>query len=168
MARSIDYRSTSQHPADEVYATMVDPDYLRARLEHLGGPGAGLQEHTADVHGARYRLRHGLDAEHLPPIVQKVLTDDIVIERSERWTRTGEGRYDGEVTVRIPGTPASATGWMRLADLNGADAGTSEFVVHADVTVRVPLIGGKIEATVAEQVTRLLASETAFTLDYLR
>ncbi|MHA6792411.1 DUF2505 domain-containing protein [Pseudonocardia bannensis] len=168
MARSIDYRSTSLHPADEVYATMVDPDYLQARLERLGGPGAALLEHSADVHGARYRLRHGLDAEHLPAIVQKVLTGDIVIERSESWTRRGEGHYDGEVTVRIPGTPAAASGWMRLADLNGADAGNSELVVHADVTVKVPLIGGKIEDTIAEQVTRLLASETAFTLDYLR
>lgn len=168
MARSIDYRSTSEHPADEVYATMVDPDYLQARLETLGGPGARLEEHTADVHGARYRLRHGLDPEDLPPAVQKVLTGELVIERSESWTRTGEGHYDGQVTVRIPGTPASAAGWMRLADLNGSEAGTSEFVVHADVTVKVPLIGGKIETTVAESVTRLLASETAFTLDYLR
>ena len=41
------------------------------------------------------------------------------------------------------------------------------FEVHADVKVRVPLIGGKIEEIVAEQVRRLLEAETAFTVRWL-
>ena len=52
---------------------------------------------------------------------------------------------------------------MRLAD-NGAG---SEFEVHADVEVKVPLIGGKIEEIVAEQVRQLLEAETAFTVRWL-
>jgi hypothetical protein len=39
--------------------------------------------------------------------------------------------------------------------------------VHADVTVRVPLIGGKIEEIVADQVRRLLEAETQFTVRWL-
>ena len=37
-----------------------------------------------------------------------------------------------------------------------------------DVMVTVPLIGGKIEEIVANQVRRLLEAETAFTSDWLR
>ena len=66
--------------------------------------------------------------------------------------------------MRIPGTPASADGALRLADVVGG----SEFVVDASVTVKVPLIGGKIESMVAEQIEGLLAQETAFTLEWLR
>jgi hypothetical protein len=164
MSRQIDFRSTSPHSADEVYATMVDPGYLRARLEQIGGPGAGLLEHTADVQGARYRLRHGLDAKDLPSVVRGVLPGSITIERTERWTRQDSGRYLGDVQVEIPGTPASAAGGMRLRDL---PAGGSELNVRADVTVSVPLIGGKIEGVVAEQVQNLLAAETAFTRQWL-
>jgi hypothetical protein len=164
MSRQIDYRSTSPYSADEVYATMVDPDYLRARLQQIGGPGAGLLEHEAGVEGARYRLRHGLDAKDLPSVVRGVLPGNISIERTERWTRQESGRYLGDVQVDIPGTPASAAGGMRLRDLPD---GGSELHVRADVTVSVPLIGGKIEDIVAQQVQNLLTAETAFTGQWL-
>jgi len=164
MPRQIDFRSVSPHPADEVYATMVDPDYLRARLERIGGPGADLLEHSADVEGARYVLRLGLDAKDLPSAVRSVLPGNLTIERNERWTRQDSGRYLGDVEVTIPGAPATATGGMRLRDLPD---GGSELNVRADVKVSVPLIGGKIEGIVGEQVQKLLAAETAFTQTWL-
>jgi hypothetical protein len=164
MSRQIDFRSVSPRPADEVYATMVDPEYLRARLERIGGPGAGLLEHSADVQGARYLLRLGLDAKDLPSVVRSVLPGDLTIERNERWTRQDSGRYLGEVDVTIMGAPATAAGGMRLRDLPD---GGSELNVRADVRVSVPLIGGKIEGVVGEQVQRLLAAETAFTETWL-
>jgi hypothetical protein len=43
----------------------------------------------------------------------------------------------------------------------------SVFAVHADVTVNVPIFGGKIEEIVAEQVRRLMEAETAFTITWL-
>lgn len=164
MSRQIDYRSTSPYSADEVYATMVDPEYLRARLEQIGGPGAGLLEHEAGIEGARYRLRHGLDAKDLPPVVRGVLPGNVTIERTERWTRQSDGHYLGDVQVEIAGTPASAAGGMRLRDV--PEQG-SELEVRADVTVKVPLIGGRIEDVVAEQVRRLLAAETEYTEQWL-
>ena len=57
---SIDFRSTLAFPAEKVFATMVDEEYLRARLRELGGPGSELLEHQASPDGARYRLRQGL------------------------------------------------------------------------------------------------------------
>lgn len=164
MARQIEHRSTSTHPAERVYATMVDRDYLDARLARIGGPGAGVLEYSADPDGARYRLRHGLDAKDMPAIVRNVLSGDIVIERTESWTRTEPGRYVGDSRVDIHGTPASAVGGMRLRDVG---TGGSELVVRTEVTVKVPLIGGTIEGIVAEQVMSLLAAETAFTQRWL-
>jgi uncharacterized protein DUF2505 len=164
MSRQIDYRSTYPHPADEVYATMVDPDYLRARLRRIGGPSADLLAHSADVQGARYQLRHGLDGKDLPTVVRSVLPGELTIERSERWTRQDSGRYVGDVDVTIAGAPGSASGAMRLRDLPD---GGSELNVRADVRVSVPLIGGKIEGVVGEQVQRLLAAESAFTHEWL-
>ena len=164
MSRQIDFRSSSSHPADEVYATMVDPDYLRARLDRIGGPGASLLEHSAGLEGARYVLRLGLDAKDLPSAVRSVLPGNLTIERDERWSRQDSGRYLADVAVTIPGAPASASGGMRLQDLSD---GGSELHVRADVKVSVPLIGGKIEGVVGDQVQRLLAAEAAFTESWL-
>jgi hypothetical protein len=163
MARSIDYRSTLAFPADKVFATMTDEEYLRARLRELGGPGSELLEHQVGPDGARYKLKQGLSEKDLPPIVGKVMQGDLAIQRTETLRSTGPGAYGGDVDVAISGVPASASGTMRLAD-NGAG---SEFEVHADVEVKVPLFGGKIEEIVAEQVRRLLEAETAFTVRWL-
>jgi hypothetical protein len=163
MPRSIDHRSTFDFPADKVFATMTDPDYLRARLRELGGPGSELLEHEADAEHARYRLRQGLSEKDLPPIVGKVVSGDLAIERTETLNRSGEG-YAGNVTVEIKGAPATASGTMRLTPAEGGSA----FEVHTDVTVRVPVFGGKIEEVVADQVRTLLDAETAFTVSWLK
>jgi hypothetical protein len=163
MARSIDYRSTLAFPAEKVFATITDDEYLRARLRELAGPGSNLLEHQVGPDGARYKLKQGLHEKHLPPIVGKVMQGDLAIERTESLRSTGPGAYAGDVDVAISGVPASASGTMRLAD-NGAG---SEFEVRADVSVSVPLIGGMIEEIVAGQVRRLLESETAFTVRWL-
>jgi Protein of unknown function (DUF2505) len=163
MSRPIDYRSTSPFPAERMYAAMSDPQYLRDRLARLGGKGAGLVEHTATGPDVRYRLRQGLDKDLLPPIAQSFVPGDLVIERAESIHPDPAGGYRGDVDVRVPGAPVAAAGSMRLTT-----AGTgSAFAVHADVKVNVPLFGGRIEAVVAEQVQRLLAAETAFTLEWI-
>jgi hypothetical protein len=164
MPQQIDFRSPLPFPAAEVYATMIDPDYLRARLQEIGGPGAALLEHSADAGGARYRLRHGLDTSMLPPLVQSLVPGDLVIERTESIRLRGPGDYAGEVDVQIPGTPVSARGRSELRDRPPR----SEFAVQAEVTVNVPFIGGRIEETVAGQVHQLLVAETAFTERWMR
>ena len=77
--------------------------------------------------------------------------------------RRTTARYTGTADVDVPGTPASASGQMGLRD-----AGTgSELRIRTDVTVKVPLLGGRIEASVGEQILKLLDTETAFTLDWM-
>jgi hypothetical protein len=163
MARSIDYRSTLAYPAERVFAAITDEEYLQARLREIGGPGSALLDHEASPEAARYELRQGLSEKDLPPIVGKVMNGDLAIVRTETLNRVQPGRYSGDVDVAIPGAPASASGTMALAE----DGDGSLFEVHADVTVRVPLIGGKIEEIVADQVRRLLEAETQFTVRWL-
>jgi hypothetical protein len=164
MARPIDYRSPLPFPAERTARAMGDPDYLRARLEKLGGPGAALLEHTVDGAGVRYRLRQGLEAELLPPVVQSMVGGNLVLERTETIQPDGDG-YRGTVDVHVPRIPVPVTagGTMSLRDAPGG----SEFAVHAEVSVGVPLVGGRIEKVVAEQVGRLMAAETEFLRHWL-
>ncbi len=163
MPRPIRYRTRSRYPADELYAAMIDRDQLQARLAELGGEGAELLELAADDAGARYRLRHGLASDQLPAVARTFMPDDLQIERTETWRHDGEGRYSGDVQVSIPGTPGKVGGTQRLSDVDGG----SELVIDGEVQVSVPLVGGKIEEIVAEQVVRLLAAENDFTQSWL-
>jgi hypothetical protein len=163
MSSQFDYRATPPRPAAAVFAAMVDADCLRARLAQLGGRNAALLEHAADADGARFRVQHGLDPSDMPQAVRGFLPDDFVIHRLETWRRASDGLYTGTADVDVPGTPASATGQMGLRD-NGQG---SELRIRTDVTVRVPLFGGRIEASVGEQILKLLDAETTFTIDWM-
>ncbi|MEU7812661.1 DUF2505 domain-containing protein [Pseudonocardia sp. NPDC049154] len=160
MSRPTEFRATSPHPVDTVYATMVDREVLGDRLATMGGPGAAILEYTGDENGAKYRIRHGIDEKDLPGVVKSFVgSRGITIERDESWTRSGDG-YDGTVGVELPGMPANAQGTMRLTPRGEG----SELVVKIDVTVKVPIIGGKIEESVAQQIHHLLEMETEYTL----
>jgi len=163
MSSQFDYRATPPRPAAAVFAAMVDADCLRARLAALGGRNAALLEHAADADGARFRVQHGLEPGDMPQAVRSFLPADFVIRRLETWRRADDGKYTGTADVEVPGTPASATGQMGLRDAGPG----SELRIRTDVTVRVPLLGGRIEASVGEQILKLLNAETTFTLDWM-
>ena len=161
MSSQIDYRYSTTVPAAALYGALVDEEYLRARLAELGGREASIVSYRSDANGAQFLLRHELDVEGLPPAVASLLAGRLVLERTENWT---SGRT-GTVEVRVIGAPVPATATGRLAV---AEIGTgSEFQVHADLSVSLPLFGARIEEIVAEKVRELLELEARFTTRWL-
>lgn len=148
-----------------MYGTLVDRSYLDARLARMGGKNASVVEHTSDADAARYVLHQGVGEEQLPGSVRTILPGDLVIERTETWQRAAAGRYRGAVTATVRGAPGQITGELSLVDLD--DGGASEFGLDGAAKVDVPLLGGAIEAMVAEQITKLIDGEARFTEDWL-
>ncbi len=171
MPRPIRYRSRSENSAQLVFETLLDREYLQTRLEQQGGKGAALLKLDADVAvgTGEYTVRQGVDRAELPSFVQKILPGDLVIERTETWRRVSPGRYDGTVAARVVGAPGKISGTLRLADLadiGGGKAG-SELSLDGSAQVDLPLVGGKIETVIAEQVVALVDRETRFTVQWL-
>ncbi|MBO0850051.1 MAG: DUF2505 domain-containing protein [Pseudonocardia sp.] len=165
MPRPIRFRFRYAAPADRVYGTLVDRSFLDARLAHMGGKDASVVEITSDADGARYVLHQGVGAEQLPGSVRTILPGDLVIERTETWRQTTAGRYQGTVTATVRGAPGQINGELSLVDLD--EGGSSEFGLDGAAKVDVPLLGGAIEAMVAEQITKLIDGEARFTEDWL-
>ena len=156
MSTRFEHRATLSAPVATVYAVLVDRAFLDERLRLLGGKGAAVLEHSASGGDVRFRLRQGLDAERLPGAVRSILKGDLVVEREERWRPDGDG-YGAAGRATISGVPGEITNRTRLAG-----NGSTEQVVTAEVKVGIPLIGGKLEGLIAEQVSKLLAAETEF------
>lgn len=167
MARRIEHRSTSEWPASQVHAALIDLDYLRERLAELGGTRNELVEHAVDGDAVRFEVRQGVRTDSLPPVARTVVgAGDLVIDRSESWRREQDGHYTGEIAAEVAGVPCTVAGSMWLRDLTtGTDA--SEFLVEGEVRVNVPFVGGKLEDLVADQVQKLLAAEERFTTEWL-
>jgi Protein of unknown function (DUF2505) len=155
----IAHRATWDVPAEEVYAELVDGDHLRARLEELGGKDPALVEHSVDASGARLELRHSVPVEFLPTAVRRFTGDDLVLDRVETWRVRQDGGYDGTFEVTVRGLPGTMTGTQELTD-SGGGAVTE---IQGEATVSVPVVGGRIEKVVVEQVGALLDAEDAFT-----
>jgi hypothetical protein len=65
--------------------------------------------------------------------------------------------------VTIHNTPASAAGGMQLHETNPG----SELLLRLDISVKVPLIGGRIEDVVVGRIGELFDLETQFTREWL-
>jgi hypothetical protein len=158
MPRPIEHRASSSYPAAEVYAAITGEEFLRARLAELGGKQSELTSYSSGAGGTRYTLRQAIDAEHLPSVARKVVRGDLVIERTESWN-ADNGEYSGTIEAAVPGTPGSVHGTTRLT----ASPSGSELLMTGSVKVGVPLIGGKLEELIVEQLGRLLRAEATFT-----
>ncbi|MGW5050909.1 DUF2505 domain-containing protein [Actinokineospora sp. NPDC004072] len=158
MASRIEHHADLAAPAAQVRAALVSTEYLRDRLAELGGPGAALVEHTATGAAVSYRLRQTVPAAKLPSFTKSVFRGDLVVERAETWEAT-----TGTTSARVAGVPGEITATYTLTD---TDTGCTWRTVGR-VQVRIPLIGGKVEGVIAEQVGRLLAAEAAFTAGWL-
>jgi hypothetical protein len=162
MSTRFEHRAAFTAPAATVYATLVDRAFLEERLRALGGKGAAVVDHTGSGDEVGVKLRQGLDAEKLPGAVRAILKGDLVVERTERWSLDG-GTHVATGSATISGVPGEISSRTRVEP-----AGTgSALVVAAEVKVSIPLVGGKLEGVVAQQVGKLLAAESEFTAKWL-
>jgi hypothetical protein len=162
MSSRLEHRSTYPAPADVVYSTLVDEAFLTERLNAIGGKNAALLSHRREGDRAAFTLRQGVDGNRLPSAVRSILKGDLVVEREERWKAEDSADGGGYVSlgkVSISGVPAEIRSRGRLVDTG--------LTVQAEVRVSIPLIGGKIEKLVAEQVEKLLAAEAEFAEKWL-
>ena len=158
MPSRFEHRASFPAPVDTVYSTLVDEAFLSARLRDIGGKAAALLEHVTSDDGATIRLRQGVDAQRLPGAVRSILSGDLVVEREERWRG-----HESTGRATISGVPAEIRSQSRLVSRGDG----TELVTSAEVKVSIPLIGGKIEKVVAEQVTKLLAAEAEYAEKWL-
>jgi hypothetical protein len=160
VATRIAHRADWDAPAEDVYALLVDADHLDRRLKELGGNDPALLEHAVDASGARLRFRHSVPVEFLPSVIRRFTGDDLVLDRHETWRpRDDGGGYDGTFEVTVRGLPGRLAGTQTLTDSGGG----SVTQVEGEASVNVPMVGGRIEGVVNDQVGALLDAEDEFT-----
>ncbi len=90
---------------------------------------------------------------------------DLSFVRQETWTPLVNGRATAVVVGTIPGAPAGLTGDAVLTPATSRPG--SRLAFTATVEVRVPLVGGKIESFIGNQLVDLLIAEQRFTTEWI-
>lgn len=140
--------------AEAVAAMLDDPAFREAVLERQQ-----VLRGSVDIDGDIATIEQVRSGADIPAAARKFVGDEIVIVQTETWTSPTDARIE----LAIPGKPGGAVGTLRLVEAGGTTTETVELAV----TVRIPLVGGKVETIIADMVKYALDKEHEVGVEWL-
>ncbi|UFN46094.1 DUF2505 domain-containing protein [Nocardioides okcheonensis] len=123
-------------PAEAVAAMLDDPAFreeVLARQKVVRG--------SVTIDGDHVRIEQVRSAGDIPSFARSFVGEEIVVVQTETWTSP----TSADVELAIPGKPGEARGGLVLVE----SGGTTTETLDLDLSIRIPLVGGKIEKLVA-------------------
>lgn len=159
-----DLTVTEQFPAApaDVFALFTNVAFLESRMVAGGGIDPKVLSVETDGEVTTVVTQQAIPADALPSMVSSMLGGDPVTERTEKWTADGDG-YRAEFSLVVKGAPASVKGSMTLT----GDTSATALNVTGSANVPIPMFGAKLETTIVEQITSVLAAEGNYTREHL-
>jgi len=142
MATRIVHELTYEAPLAEVAAMLADPAFRTEVCVYQRAT-----KHTVSIDGVhgdpmKVRIEYSQPTDRVPGFAKKFVGSETDIVQSETWTSIERG----DIHVTIPGKPGDLTGTALLTEEDGVTTET----VTLDITVRIPLVAGKIEALIGK------------------
>src|SRR6476661_3912715 len=159
MPRSFDMSTDYGVSVDEVLRAFSEEEYWLARLADSGADDTTLDSMqvggpSGDDGSIDVITTQVLRSDRLPGVVTQFHRGDLRIRREEKWDPVTNGSATATVTGSILDAPASLTGTAVLEPV--AENGGARLKLRATVEVRVPLVGGKLENFIGNQLVELL------------
>ena len=177
MPRTFEVRQEFDAPAAQVREMMVDPAYIRMRAERTGAISVEVEIVGADEiegadevstdgaarEGVRLQITRVLPTQGAPTFARGLLGESITVTESQAWQPAASGVATATMEASF-GSMLRLTGVIELSD---AQSG-SVAITRATCKASVPLVGGKVESLVEQQVTEYLVYEQQVARDWLR
>jgi hypothetical protein len=142
----------------EVSAMLDDPAY-RDEVLRATGAVTGTFEITTDGELTTAVVDQVQPTAGLPTFATKLVGSEVTIVQREEWS---SAEY-ADLHVTIPGKPGQMVGSISLVE----DGGTTTETVEGEITVHLPLVGGKVEKLIADMLRKALRAEEEVARDYL-
>jgi hypothetical protein len=138
-------------PLADVAAMLADPAFREAvcvatRATRYDVRIDGKQGDPMDV-----VIEYAQPTEGIPSFAKKFVGGEVEIRQAETWTSLEHG----DIHVTIPGKPGEMKGTAVLAEAGGVTTET----VTLDITVKIPLVAGKIETLIGKILGSALRAE---------
>ena len=148
------YTITIPKDKDAVMKMFCDPAYHAELQKALGAVDFQQLEHVDDGRKFRIKMGYNVPAAGLPGFAKKILGEKSAVVQEESWDRT-TGK--GEVTIQVKNLPGS----IRSATVLTESGGTSTKTFNWEVTVKIPLVGGKLEELIVNDIKAKVEPEQA-------
>ena len=150
-------------PIDAVLAMLRRPEATQSKYEGMGHRNVEILDCRGDNESLHIESSRVVDVD-LPGFAKKVLKPTNTTRQTDDWHAAADGAWDGSFAVEVHGAPLQLSGTMHLSPAPGTC--TEEITVA--VTVKVPIIGGKIAQWVAgTEVRRWVDAEFTFGDEWL-
>jgi uncharacterized protein YndB with AHSA1/START domain len=145
MMCAMEFRTELSYDAspDEVFAMLSDPAFREQVAEAQDVVSVSVTL-TPQEEGFSLVNDQVQNTKDLPAIAKKIAGDTTRAVIEEEWG----SRTAGSISITTPGKPTSATGTIRLAP----DGDGTVEIVELDVKVKVPLVGGKLEKLMTDNI----------------
>lgn len=138
----LSYQHGYDASADTVVALMANPEFLADVAEH-----AGATSHEVRIVGSTTHIEMSLEA---PSDVARFVGKTIRVKQSLTWGQPdAQGVRRGTVDIDVAGLPVTASA---AAVLSPTGPNSSAGTYKGELTVRIPLVGKKVEALVAPSI----------------
>jgi hypothetical protein len=157
-------RHSFDQPADTVMRMYADKAFFDRKYKEIGAIECELLDHqkTDTRFSVKYRLVMKSDAP-LPEVAKKIMGDTVKMVQQDAWDL---GKRTGRIEIDIKGAPLKVSADMKVVDEGGKGVNVQSW----NVSCSIPLVGGKIEAAIAEDIKakskRDLAVSRKIILDY--
>jgi len=142
---------TYDAPLDDVMAMLLDAEF-RTKVSEAQGLLSYDISITTDDDATVVVIDKQQPAAGLPAVATKLIGDRAHIVQRETWTGT-----EMTLTLDIIGKPGKATGEVRVVH----DGGKTAETIDLEVTVNLPVIGGKLAGIIVDQFVAAMEAEYA-------
>lgn len=149
-------------PLDAVWSMLRDEKFHKSRLQaaHVKADHIEIVD-EGDAFTAVVEMMQDASDVKIPSMAKRFLpSDGIRATISERWDTT---TCEGVLTVDLGGLPVQFVATSHLND----DGSSVTRTVSGDLTVKVPMIGKKLESEAIKQVSRIVTAEEQAANNYL-
>jgi Protein of unknown function (DUF2505) len=163
MPRSFGVSVESPVSVEQVHGAFAEEDYWQARFAAFD-TSTTLDALTVDPEGTvRVTTTQDLRHDGLPRLVARFYPGDLKILSTETWTPIGSRRVSGEISISVAGAPGSGRGEALLAPQGIG----SQLNLNGTVEFNVPLVGGRIETYLGNQLAKQIPQIQRFTTAWI-
>lgn len=145
MTKTLSYDLTYDAPIDTVMEMLLDPAFREAVCQAQHATSHRVESAPPVMH-----VEYTQQVRGIPSFATSFVGDTISVVQDETWS----GRT-AKVSIQIPGKPGNVTGTFTVGERGGRTVESARL----DVTVKMPLVGGKLESLIADLFLKALTRE---------
>lgn len=141
-----DLKHSYDKPAAAVLKMYSDKAFFERKYKEIGAWDVQVLEHEKS--DKKFRIKCAFKVKNdapIPDFAKKFLGDSMSVVQTDSWDL---GAMTGRIETEVKGTPVKMSAEMKLKDAGAGSVNEMKW----NVTCGIPLIGGKLESIVADDV----------------